>query len=65
MGEFVASIQERIRDEEAALRRATEGGDDYLVEVHTGELEDLRRLASEHGIASAAEPAAAEGVELA
>ena len=65
MGEFVASIRERIRDEEAALRRATEGGDDYLVEVHTGELEDLRRLASEHGIPSAPEPDAPGATELA
>ena len=51
MGQFTASIQERIRDEEAALRSAYEGGDDYLVEVHRGELDDLRRLASEHGVA--------------
>jgi hypothetical protein len=51
MGQFIASIQERIRNEEEALRQAHEGGDDYLVEVHQGELADLRRLATENGVA--------------
>jgi hypothetical protein len=51
MGQFIASLRQRIRDEEAALQRAYEGGDDYLVEVHEGELADLRRLASENGVA--------------
>jgi hypothetical protein len=51
MGQFIASIQERIRDEEAALQRAHEGGDDYLVEVHEAEIADLRRLAFENGVA--------------
>jgi hypothetical protein len=52
MGQFIASIQERIRDGEAELRRAHEGGDDYLAEVRQAELEDLRRLANEHGVAT-------------
>ena len=50
MGQFIASIRERIRNEEAALERAYEGGDDYEIEMHTGELADLRRLATENGV---------------
>ncbi|MEU2791556.1 hypothetical protein [Streptomyces sp. NPDC007100] len=50
MDAFTAGILQRIRSTEADLDRARESGDDFLVEVEQAELEDLQRLASEHGV---------------
>jgi hypothetical protein len=50
MSEFSIGIQQRIRDTEAALRRAAEAGDDFMVEVEQADLDDLIRLAAEHGV---------------
>lgn len=50
MSEFSIGIQQRIRDTEAALRRAAEAGDDFMVEVEQADLDDLIRLATEHGV---------------
>ncbi|GCD34315.1 MULTISPECIES: hypothetical protein [Streptomyces] len=50
MDAFTAGILQRIRNTEADLDRARESGDDFLVEVEQAELEDLQRLASEHGV---------------
>jgi hypothetical protein len=50
MDEFTAGVLRRIRDTEQSLKRAFEEGDDYLVEVEQAELDDLLRLASEHGV---------------
>ncbi|MCK7628017.1 hypothetical protein MUU72_33860 [Streptomyces sp. RS10V-4] len=41
---------QRIRNTEADLVRARESGDDFLAEVELAELEDLQRLADEHGV---------------
>ncbi|MFD7921860.1 hypothetical protein ACFV3R_21855 [Streptomyces sp. NPDC059740] len=51
MKSFTADILQRIRNTEADLDQALASGDDHLVEVELGELEDLRRLATEHGVA--------------
>jgi hypothetical protein len=50
MDAFTTGIIQRIQSTETDLIRARESGDDFLVEVEQGELDDLRRLAAEHGV---------------
>ncbi|MFD6419684.1 hypothetical protein [Streptomyces sp. NPDC060194] len=50
MNAFTDGLLERIHSTETDLSRAREDGDDFLVEVEQGELDDLRRLAAEHGV---------------
>jgi hypothetical protein len=50
MDSFSISIMDRIRETEQDLRRAVEAGDEFLADVEQSELEDLYRLASEHGV---------------
>ncbi|MFI0938039.1 MULTISPECIES: hypothetical protein [Streptomycetaceae] len=50
MDAFTTGILQRIHTTESDLRRARETGDEFLVEVEQGELDDLRRLAAEHGV---------------
>ncbi|MCM2578872.1 hypothetical protein [Streptomyces meridianus] len=50
MDAFTAGILQRIHTTESDLMRAREAGDDFLVEVEQGELDDLHRLAAEHGV---------------
>ncbi len=50
MREFTVGIQQRIRDAEEALKRALDDGDDFSVDVHRAEIEDLRRLAADNGV---------------
>ncbi len=50
MLEFVDQIRQRATAALADLERARSAGDDYSVQVHTGELESFARLATEHGI---------------
>jgi hypothetical protein len=50
MDAFTTGILQRIHTTESDLRRARETGDDYLAEVEQGELDDLRRIAAEHGV---------------
>lgn len=50
MDAFTAGLLQRIRATESDLTRALHEGDDFLVEVEQGELDDLRRLAAEHGV---------------
>jgi hypothetical protein len=50
MSEFVAVMKRRIKQTVRALHEARRKGDDYLVEVCTGELESLVRIAREHGL---------------
>ncbi|MGX2994072.1 hypothetical protein JNUCC64_07165 [Streptomyces sp. JNUCC 64] len=57
MDAFTAGLLQRIRTTESDLSRARETGDDFLVEVEQSELDDLRRLAAEHGVT--VEPGAA------
>jgi hypothetical protein len=56
MDAFTTGITQRIRTTESVLSRARETGDDYLVEVEQAELEDLRRIAAEHGVEVRPEP---------
>ncbi|MER0244883.1 hypothetical protein ACMA1D_22545 [Streptomyces sp. 796.1] len=50
MDAFTAGLLQRIEATETDLTRARESGDDFLVEVEQAELDDLRRLAAEHGV---------------
>lgn len=50
MDAFTAGLLQRIESTETDLHRARESGDDFLVEVEQSELEDLHRLAIEHGV---------------
>ncbi|MGV9388499.1 hypothetical protein ACWDQL_05110 [Streptomyces olivaceus] len=50
MDAFTAGLLQRIKTTESDLSRARDEGDEFLVEVELGELDDLRRLASEHGV---------------
>ncbi|AEM81906.1 MULTISPECIES: hypothetical protein [Streptomyces] len=50
MDAFTAGILQRIENTKTDLIRARETGDDFLVDVEQSELEDLRRLAAEHGV---------------
>lgn len=50
MDAFTAGLLQRIQTTEFDLTRARESGDDFLVDVEEAELEDLRRLAAEHGV---------------
>ncbi len=50
MIQFRAEIRDRIREAMTALEQATVQDDEYLVTVHTGELESLVRLAHDHGL---------------
>ena len=50
MDAFTTGIMQRIRNAESDLHRALETGDDFLAEVEQAELDDLHRLAAEHGV---------------
>lgn len=50
MTEFHHQITHRATRAVQSLRAAQESGDDYLVSVQEAELENLARLAAEHGL---------------
>jgi hypothetical protein len=50
MDAFTAGLLQRIRTTESDLDHARQSGDDFLAEVEQAELEDLHRLAAEHGV---------------
>ncbi|WP_175439235.1 hypothetical protein [Streptomyces vilmorinianum] len=50
MDAFTAGLLQRIRTAQTDLTRARETGDDFLAEVEQAELDDLHRLAAEHGV---------------
>lgn len=50
MDAFTTGILDRIRNTEQNLRRAAETGDDFLADIEQSELDDLYRLAAEHGV---------------
>jgi hypothetical protein len=50
MTEFHAEMRDRAATAVRSLRQAQDNGDDYLVEVREAELENLARLASDHGL---------------
>ncbi|WP_299036724.1 hypothetical protein [uncultured Pseudokineococcus sp.] len=60
MSEFASNVNERVREAQSALDHARAEGDDYLVGVHTGQLESLARLAEENDVALPAAEVEAE-----
>ncbi len=48
MSEFRQEITERIQATRLSLALAQQDDDDYLVQIRTGELDSLERLAGEH-----------------
>ncbi len=50
MGEFTSTIEARLDQAYKGLQEATNAGDDFLADTLTAEIEDLRRLADDHGI---------------
>lgn len=50
MDAFTAGLLQRIKTTESDLTRARETGDEFLADVEQGELDDLHRLAAEHGV---------------
>ncbi|MDH6113143.1 hypothetical protein P3T36_005622 [Kitasatospora sp. MAP12-15] len=50
MDAFTAGILQRIQNAEQDLHRALESGDEFLAEVEQSEIDDLRRLAADHGV---------------
>ncbi|GGU06725.1 MULTISPECIES: hypothetical protein [Streptomyces] len=50
MDAFTAGLLQRIRTAQTDLTRARETGDDFLADVEQAELDDLHRLAAEHGV---------------
>jgi hypothetical protein len=49
-GEFGLDLRRRVREAKQALREAAAEGDLYAVDVRTGELDSLLRLAMENGV---------------
>jgi hypothetical protein len=48
MTEFLQQVAERITVARRSLAHAQRDGDDYLVQVRTGEIESLERLLDQH-----------------
>jgi hypothetical protein len=50
MGELSTMINQRLTEAYASLRSAHDDGDAYLADAHQAEIDDLRRIATDHGI---------------
>jgi hypothetical protein len=50
MTEFLAQLRDRAQQALRSLDEAREAGDDYCVDIHTSELEAIKRLADEHDL---------------
>ncbi|HZB34179.1 MAG TPA: hypothetical protein VE465_28715 [Streptosporangiaceae bacterium] len=56
MGELAAMIDQRIAEASESLRTARAEDDAFLVDAREAEIDDLRRIANEHGIDPKADP---------
>jgi hypothetical protein len=50
MGEFTTTIESRLDQAYKGLQEATSSGDEFLADTLTAEIEDLHRLADDHGV---------------
>lgn len=50
MTEFHAQLRDRAREALRQLVEAQAAGEDYSVDIHTGELESIARTADEHDL---------------
>ncbi|MEU7910165.1 hypothetical protein [Microbispora bryophytorum] len=55
MHEFTAELRARLAEAREELRRAGESGDEHGVQIASGRLDNLKRLAADHGINPEAE----------
>jgi hypothetical protein len=51
MTEFHAELRAHAREAVQLLREAEQSGDDYSAEVQRADLENIARIAREHGVA--------------
>lgn len=51
MTEFLSQLTARVRETAASLTAAETSGDDYSVQVHRADLENIARIAREHDVA--------------
>jgi hypothetical protein len=58
--EFAGDLRRRVRDAKRALDEAKAEGDFYAVDVRTGELDSLLRIAMENGVDLAEEHRSAD-----
>lgn len=50
MGELSHMIEQRLSEAYESLRAARAEGDQYLTDTHQAEIDDLHRIADDHGI---------------
>ncbi|SDH12062.1 hypothetical protein SAMN05421505_111199 [Sinosporangium album] len=50
MSEFAVELQARIQEAEEELARMRHAGDEHAVQVLSGRLENLLRIADQHGV---------------
>jgi hypothetical protein len=50
VGDFAEGVRRRVRDAREGLRLARESGDPYGAQVFGADLEEMLRLADEHGV---------------
>ncbi|GAA3435092.1 hypothetical protein [Kutzneria kofuensis] len=50
MGEFVATLHDRVQDVQADIRQARRVGDGYREQLFSGRLVDLLAVARRHGV---------------
>jgi hypothetical protein len=50
MGEFAAVLKRRLEDEYASLNAARSADDEGLTEAVLAEIENLKRIAADHGV---------------
>ncbi|MGE5290562.1 MAG: hypothetical protein ACM3ML_25895 [Micromonosporaceae bacterium] len=50
MGEFAAVLKRRLEDEYASLDAARSADDEDLTEAVLAEIENLKRIAADHGV---------------
>ncbi|MBP2703157.1 hypothetical protein JOL79_04995 [Microbispora sp. RL4-1S] len=62
MDEFTAELRARVSEARRELRRAREDGDEYDVQLYSGRLDGLERLAAEHGLDAGTWGEGVEGV---
>jgi putative heme degradation protein len=48
--QFATDLRRRVREAQQALNEASDDGDFYAVDIRTGELNSLLRMAKENGV---------------
>ncbi|MFC4532719.1 hypothetical protein [Sphaerisporangium dianthi] len=61
MSDFAGGVRRRVRESRERLGAALASGDEYAVQAYAADLEEMVRLAREHGVPLDREPAAGAG----